>query len=621
MIKNTASQVVGAQMVSASDGSAFTGSVTVAVTVDGGTQATGSVGSGACTHEGNGYHTYAPAQAETNGDLVAFTFTGTGAIPVTVQVYTRGGDAFTRLGAPAGASVSADIASIKAETASILTDTAEIGAAGAGLTALATASQATAIEADTQDIQSRLPAALVGGRIDATVDATGMEAGAVAAIADGVWDEALSGHVTAGSAGDYLGDVSDLTTAAATIADAVWDEAQSGHVGAGTFGEIATEVAAILVDTAEIGAAGAGLTEAGGTGDHLTAVPWNASWDAEVQSEVQDAIEVNHLDHLLAVDYDPASKPGTSTALLNELVESDAGVSRFTANALEQAPSAGGGTDWTADERTAIRSILGVPASGTTPDDPTTGVLDTIRDLVVVVDGVADAILVDTADMQPKLGTPAGASVSADIAAVKAETAAILTDTAEIGAAGAGLTALATSAELAKVPKSDGTATWNATAAAQIQSEAADALAAYDPPTRAEATSDTNSVLAVLGTPAIGDLASDIADVRAGVDSVETDTIDIQSRLPAALVGGRIDATVDATGMEAGAIDGILDETIGDGTLTMRQALRVLVAGMAGKVSGAATTTITIRNVADSADVIVATVDADGNRSAVTVTP
>lgn len=51
-----------------------------------------------------------------------------------------------------------------------------------------------------------------------------------------------------------------------------------------------------------------------------------------------------------------------------------------------------------------------------------------------------NAILVDTADMQPKLGTPAGADMSADIAAVKAQTAAIETDTAEIGAAGAGLT-------------------------------------------------------------------------------------------------------------------------------------------------------------------------------------
>jgi hypothetical protein len=37
---------------------------------------------------------------------------------------------------------------------------------------------------------------------------------------------------------------------------------------------------------------GSGLTEAGGTGDHLTAVPWNAAWDAEVQSEVADALGV-----------------------------------------------------------------------------------------------------------------------------------------------------------------------------------------------------------------------------------------------------------------------------------------------------------------------------------------
>lgn len=88
MKKNVASQVVGAQMVSASDGSAFTGSVTVYVTGNAGTQAIGSVGSGACTHEGNGFHTYAPAQAETNYDHVAFTFVGTGAVPATVQVFT-----------------------------------------------------------------------------------------------------------------------------------------------------------------------------------------------------------------------------------------------------------------------------------------------------------------------------------------------------------------------------------------------------------------------------------------------------------------------------------------------------------------------------------------------------
>lgn len=54
--------------------------------------------------------------------------------------------------------------------------------------------------------------------------------------------------------------------------------------------------------------------------------------------------------------------------------------------------------------------------------------------------------------------------------------------------------------------------------------------------------------------------------------------------------------------------------------LTERQALRLIVAALAGKLSGAATTTITIRNaVADSKDRITATVDSNGNRSAVSV--
>jgi hypothetical protein len=97
MIKNTASQAIGAQMIAASDGSAFTGAVTCYVCGDGGTQAAGSVGSGACTHKGNGYHTYAPAQAETNYSLIAFTFTGSGAIPATVQVETAGGDSYAVL--------------------------------------------------------------------------------------------------------------------------------------------------------------------------------------------------------------------------------------------------------------------------------------------------------------------------------------------------------------------------------------------------------------------------------------------------------------------------------------------------------------------------------------------
>lgn len=251
MKKNVASQSIGAQMITAADGTAFTGSVTVYVTGDAGTQALGSVGSGVCTSEGNGYHTYAPAQAETNYDQIAFTFIGTGAIPATVQVFTgfpqtvdnatgiadiptvsefnartlaaadyfdpavdtvanvttvatltghtaQTGDSFARLGAPAGASVSADIAAIEAQTD-------DIGAAGAGLTAVP-------------------------------------------------WNAAWDAEVQSECADALTAYGPNTTTppTAAAVADAVWDETQSTHVTAGSFGEIATEIASILADTNEL---------------------------------------------------------------------------------------------------------------------------------------------------------------------------------------------------------------------------------------------------------------------------------------------------------------------------------------------------------------------------------
>lgn len=109
MQKNVSGQKIGAQLTTAADGTDFTGSVTVYVTGDAGTQAVGSVGSGACTHEGNGYHTYAPSQAETNYDHIAFTFTGSGAVSATVQVYTSVNAVATSLGTQAKADVNAEV--------------------------------------------------------------------------------------------------------------------------------------------------------------------------------------------------------------------------------------------------------------------------------------------------------------------------------------------------------------------------------------------------------------------------------------------------------------------------------------------------------------------------------
>lgn len=138
MRKNAASQVVVGQLVNKTDGSAVTsGTTTCYVLGDGGTQAAGSVGSGACTHEGNGVWSYFPAQAETNYDHVAFTFVNTSAVTATVQIYTsfpQTGDNYARLGAPAGASVSADVAAIKSDTGTTLTDATAIKAKTDSLT-------------------------------------------------------------------------------------------------------------------------------------------------------------------------------------------------------------------------------------------------------------------------------------------------------------------------------------------------------------------------------------------------------------------------------------------------------------------------------------------------------
>lgn len=52
---------------------------------------------------------------------------------------------------------------------------------------------------------------------------------------------------------------------------------------------------------------------------------------------------------------------------------------------------------------------------------------------------------------------------------------------------------------------------------------------------------------------------------------------------------------------------------------TERQVNRLMAAALAGKLSGAATTTVTIRDITDTKDRITATVDADGNRTAITL--
>ncbi len=78
-----------------------------------------------------------------------------------------------------------------------------------------------------------------------------------------------------------------------------------------------------------------------------------------------------------------------------------------------------------------------------------------------------------------------------------------------------------------------------------------------------------------------------------------------------------IAAVTVVNGLSADAADDVWDEVI-EGAVTARQSVRLANSALGGKASGLATTEATFRDLGDTKDRLVATVDADGNRSAVT---
>ena len=135
------------------------------------------------------------------------------------------------------------------------------------------------------------------------------------------------------------------------------------------------------------------------------------------------------------------------------------------------------------------------------------------------------AIITDTADMQPKLGTPAGASISADILVIDNFVDGI---ESTIGAAGAGLTAVADQV-------------WDLDATLH-QTQGTFGQAIGDP------AADANTIYAAVVTGAAGaTVAADIIAVKADTAAILVDTgTTLDGRIPAALVGGRMDASVGA---------------------------------------------------------------------------
>jgi hypothetical protein len=136
-----------------------------------------------------------------------------------------------------------------------------------------------------------------------------------------------------------------------------------------------------------------------------------------------------------------------------------------------------------------------------------------------------------------------------------------------------------------------------------------------------------------------------IATGAIDADAIADNAIDAGAIAADAITAAKIaDGAIDANTFAAGAItasaiaadaigaselasdaaneiaDALLDRSAGVETgLTVRQAFRLFAAALLGKASGLATTTAVFRDTGDSKDRITATVDASGNRSAVTL--
>jgi hypothetical protein len=229
----------------------------------------------------------------------------------------------------------------------------------------------------------------------------------------------------------------------------------------------------------------------------------------------------------------------------------------------------------------------------------------------IVAHDPADLGTKQSGDSFARLGAPAGASVSADlaviddfldteIAAIKAKTDNLPSDPADASDIAGSFTTVNT--------KLDTIDDFLDTEIAAIKAKT-DNLPA-DPADASDIAGSFTTVNTKLDT--IDDfLDTEVAAIKAKTDNLPADPADASD----------IATLIDAIPTAAENAAGLLDLAAGVETgLTLRQALRLIAAAAAGKLSGAATTTIVIRNaVADSKDRITATVDADGNRSAITV--
>lgn len=281
------------------------------------------------------------------------------------------------------------------------------------------------------------------------------------------------------------------------------------------------------------------------------------------------------------------------TDKLDTMVELDTSVYRFTVNALEQAPAGGGGggTDWTADERTAIRAILGIPASGSTPSTPSVGILaalagyvDTVESslttITAYVDGVESALsTAQTAisDIQSRL--PVSLSGGRMVAAVESIAANAITASAVAADAVTEIqTGLATASGLTSAVS--GLNDLNST---EIETAVSSALTAFGVPTVTQMNARTLASASYA-------TATDADEILLAIAGISTG-------------GGLTEAQVKAQVVEALNTDTYSEITsVPVGAATIQQMINFIYALSKNKLVQTAST-VSVRNSADNANI------------------
>lgn len=119
-----------------------------------------------------------------------------------------------------------------------------------------------------------------------------------------------------------------------------------------------------------------------------------------------------------------------------------------------------------------------------------------------------------------------------------------------------------------------------------------------------------SAVMELSGSASIGAIVSALASSSIGLSA--SSVLTALAHLDAQAGGA---TPLSPEGLAASLLDGNDIET----GFTMRESLRLILSALSGKLSGAGTTGISIRDVNDTVDRIIATVDANGNRTSVTL--